>query len=217
MKNSILFTIALLLFSTLISNAQSQFGIRGGTTLTNWQGYVAPIDASYDIKLGAFIGVGSEMQLSKNVSLTVAADLTLKGHTINGTLNSGRETISGKITTHSIYLDSPVTLNIYIDEKFYLKGGGIYSLLLSNKASSDLVVNGTPVKQTDDTKSMLQGQDFSYVVGVGFKTNNGVNLELTYESSIGNIVNSESYFSWYEAQNKVIRMGLTYYLKKGSK
>jgi hypothetical protein len=220
MKKILVLTLLLLTFSTTLSQAQARFGIRGGLNVARWQGdAVSSLRDLVQLSNGATrmesfrsFHAGGYVALPITSFLTVEPGLyySQKGYKLNGTFSSNTlDFINARatVTNRSHYLDLPVLAKVYVTEGFHLFGGPQVSYLVYNSVRARASVLGfSLLNQELNTNNSLQKWDVGLTGGMGYKFENGFNLQAAYDHGLRRL-DARNNFDTY---NRVVKLSLGY-------
>ncbi len=220
MKKILGFAFLLLIFSTTLSRAQARFGIRGGLNVARWQGdavsslhdLVQLSNGTAQVESRRSFHAGGYVALPITSFLTVEPGLyySQKGYTLNGTFSSNTlDFINARatVTNRSHYLDLPVLAKVYVTEGFHLFAGPQVSYLLYNSVRARASVLGfSLLNQELNATDNLQRLDVGVTGGLGYKFQNGINLQAAYDHGLRRL-DARNNFDTY---NRVVKVSLGY-------
>ncbi|MBD0256855.1 MAG: PorT family protein [Cytophagales bacterium] len=220
MKKIVGLALLLLICSTTLSQAQARFGIRGGLNVARWQGDA--VQSLHDLvqlsngtaqtrSLRSF-HAGGYVALPVTSFLTVEPGLyySQKGYTLEGTFSSNAlDFINARatVTNRSHYIDLPVLAKVYVTEGFHLFGGPQVSYLVHNSVRTRASVLGfSLLNQELNATSNLQKWDVGLTGGVGYKFENGFNLQAAYDHGLRRLDARDN----FDTYNRVVKVSLGY-------
>ncbi|XOV94901.1 MAG: porin family protein [Bacteroidota bacterium] len=208
--------ILVILFTLTATPAMAQLGVRGGYSLTNWKGYILASADFVSKPLNAFhLGLYGEFDIISTIKIEPGLYFSRKG--AGGSFTDGNNELL--IENKSAYLDVPLLLKFYFNG-FNIYGGPQMSLLISNEIETTITDLNTSQNISSTTKTDDQFNDTAvdFVLGIGYKFNRGLNFNLSYDIGLTNILVTEdalqtagvpgSYYTWLEAQNRVIKLSV---------
>ncbi|MEQ8338389.1 MAG: porin family protein [Cyclobacteriaceae bacterium] len=209
-------SILLVILVTLSTTAMAQIGVRGGYSLTNWKGFVL---ASADFEsepLNAFhLGLYGEVNITNAIKLEPGLYYSRKGAGGSFTDSDNEYLIENK----AAYLDVPLLLKFYFDG-FNIFGGPQIGLLINNEIETTVtdINSGQNISSATDTQDQFNDTAVDFVLGIGYKFDHGLNFNITYDIGFTNILVTEdalqtngvygSYYTWLEAQNRVLKISV---------
>lgn len=208
MKKNIL-TICIALLGLASVNAQAVLGIKGGVNFSSIAG-----DNLNGVKYRTSFNVGLVTEIETSSSTSVQPELVYssQGFKFDGGRVGG---INGPIldsdTFKMDYLNIPVVFKYYINEGFSFETGPQLGFLLSAKS-----VDGTV--NSSDLKNNLTTASFDWLIGFGYKFDNGFNVNARYNFGFTNvwkgpIKNPPPGYWYYDygKRNSVFQLTLGYY------
>ena len=210
MKKLLLLILAALF--AIITQAQIQFGVKGGLNLSNIQQSSPVQEVSYNLKPGFNAGGLVYIPLSKHFGLQPEMLYSGQGSKVKTNFEN--------VTNRLQYLSVPVLLKYNISASFFAEIGPQAGFLLSarKKVHSTSYVLENPVDplvdqpgDNKDIKSYYRSFDFSGVIGLGYLFTPGIGAVASYNLSILNTLKANS----NPAHNSVIQIDLFYLFKKG--
>ena len=219
---TIKFLSATLLLVASFTFAQSgenvQFGVKAGANLATLTGSSV---TSNQGKFGAYAGLYTNFHISDKVKLQ--GEVLYSGQGTKWVTETQNYTIvppvdrrvDQNITLN--YINIPVVVQYEFTKGLYGEIGPQFCILLSandKKKITDIdhTVPAVPVMSISETntdiKSALTSTDYSGVVGVGYRMDNGLNFNFRYAIGFVDIAKSPS----VQAKNSVMSLGLGYTL-----
>lgn len=219
MKAIKVLTAGLFLAANLVF-AQTQktvkFGIKAGANLHTLTGSSI---SSNETKIGGYGGVSANFFISEKVKLQADALYSMQGTKWETILNGFPVPTNDREIQNDInlsYLNIPVVVQYEIINGFYAEAGPQFGVLLSAKdkmktIDTDRTIPSTPVvtsvSMTNDVKSLFQSTDFSGVVGLGYKMENGLDINARYNIGFNDVAKAPA----VQAKNSVFSVGAGYY------
>ena len=219
MKKILGLTLLLFTFSTL-AQAQVRFGIRGGLNVSRWQGdavnslheLVQLSNGTAQTKSLRSFHAGGYVALPLTSFLTLEPGLyySQKGYTLNGTFSSNTlDFINARATAtnRSHYLDLPVLAKVYLTEGFHMFAGPQVSYLIHNSVRARASVLGfSLLNQELNATNNLQKWDVGLTGGIGYKFENGFNLQAAYDHGLRRLDTGNN----FDTYNRVVKVSLGY-------
>jgi hypothetical protein len=208
MKKLVL-TFALVLLVTVSINAQASFGVKGGVNFASIMGET-PNGLRYRTSFN--VALVAEIETSSNTSIQPEIMYSGQGFHFDGGRVGG---INGEDIPEDNYkldyLNIPVVFKYYINDELTLESGPQVGFLLSSTTE-----NGTI--DSDTLNDNLTTASFDFVLGFGYKFDNGFNLNARYIAGLTNIwkgyVKTPPPGYWYYdygKRNSVFQLTLGYY------
>lgn len=193
MKKNLLLIVCTIAITTL-SQAQVNFGLKGGANLANVNG---DLDGT-KMKIGYHAGLLAKISVSESFSIQPELVYSNQGTkleedvTVNFNLN---------------YINLPVLFQYNTKVGFFAETGPQAGYLVSAKAKAE--------DQSADIKEMFKSIDFGWAVGIGYKmAGSGLGLNARYNIGLGKINDSDGD---EKITNSVIQLGLFYMLGRKSR
>jgi len=210
MKKIILTTL-IAVFAIVSVSAQATFGVKGGVNFASIMG-----DTHNAIKYRTAWNVGlvAEIETSSNTSVQPEIMYSSQGFKFNGGYVGGiGEDYYYEADDFQLdYLNIPIVFKYYInDEGFSFETGPQLGFLLSSKAE-----NGTS-EENDRLNELLTTASFDWLLGFGYKFENGFNVNARYNFGLTNVWKGRSrptyptYYYDYGKRNSVFQLTLGYY------
>ncbi len=210
------FLIFAILFTLITTTCMAQIGVRGGYSLTNWKGYIlASADFESQALNGFHVGLYGEVNITNAIKLEPGLYYSRKG--AGGSFTDGNNEL--RIDNKAAYLDVPLLLRFYFDG-FNIYGGPQMGLLITNEIEATItdLNTGDNISSTTDTADQFNDTAVDFVLGIGYKFDRGLNFNISYDIGFTNILIDEealstdgvpgSYYTWLEAQNRVIKVSV---------
>jgi hypothetical protein len=205
----IILTISIAFFVVVNVSAQASIGVKGGVNFASIMGDT-PNGLRY--RTAYNFGLVAEFETSSNTSIQPEISYSSQGFHFDGGLVGG---INGPILDEDNYkldyLNIPIVFKYYINDEFSFETGPQVGFLLSSKTE-----NGTV--DSDDLNDNLTTASFDFVVGFGYKFDNGFNLNARYVGGLTNIwkgyVKNPPPGYWYYdygKRNSVFQLTVGYY------
>lgn len=214
-----------------VASAQLEIGVVGGPSFVSFSGndvemwgelYQKP-NMKVKFHLGAFFNY----RLNDQFSLEPRILFALKGPQYKGeTEEYDEETfmlVTGekKVTKMLTYIDLPLLLNFHASEQLSLFAGPQIGLRMGAKAKSEFsgaAQGGGSVSysRTSDQKEYYYGTELGVYLGLGYKLNDDLSVNLIYNPGISKIahVEYEGEDEKYDVKNTSILLSLRHSLKK---
>jgi hypothetical protein len=192
MKKLFLFAI-LLAFGPCVLAQEVHFGVKAGVNFASLGGDDSDgLDGLTSFLFGAVADIGVSEKFSVQPELVYSAQ---------GAKYTMSEGYDGKYKLD--YLNVPVLAKFMVAEGFSIEAGPQVGFLLSAKEE----YTSTGDSGTDDIKDSLKGTDFSAAIGLGYKTESGLNFAARYNLGLGNIVDE----SGVDLKNNVFQISVGYF------
>lgn len=208
MKKTIL-SVLVVAFAVVNVNAQASFGIKGGVNFASLMG-----DVSSGVKYRTAFNVGlvAEVETSSTTSVQPEILYSSQGFKFDGGRVGGIDGVDVEADTYKLdYLNIPIVFKYYINEGFSFETGPQLGFLLSSKTE-----NGTV--NSDELNNLLTTATFDWLIGFGYKFDNGFNVNGRYNFGFTNIWKGPNtsppigyYYYDYGKRHSVFQFTLGYY------
>jgi hypothetical protein len=210
----------LLLFSTTLSQAQVRFGIRAGVNVSGWQGdavnslqdfvQLSSGVAQTETRTGFHAGTYVTLPVTSYFAVEPGLFYSQKGYTMTGTFSSNTlDFLNARATVvnQAHYIDMPVLAKVYVAKGFHLFAGPQMSYLVNNTVRARASVLGFSLLNQDlNTTGNFQKWDVGLTGGLGYKFENGINLQAGYEHGLRRLDAQNS----FDTYNRVAKVSLGY-------
>ncbi|MEL6303499.1 MAG: porin family protein [Bacteroidota bacterium] len=159
-------------------------------------------------RLGVQLGARALLPINDNFSVESGLGYATKGSTTDfGSESEGGEAFSFEERTRLSYLEVPILARYQFNNTGFNTFAGLQpSLLLSAKRE----VEGTGQQSASmDVKDSFKNFDTAAVLGVGYRFNNGLRLNASYDFGLVNIVDSNTQ-GLGELRNRSLKLSLGY-------
>ncbi len=221
MKLKISIAVISILFFNL-TNAQVSYGIRAGLNIANWrgeslQGLNNIVDLSKGFintksRTGIHIGGYLDIPVTENVSFEPGLQYSQKGYALRGDLAIDVLKyfgINAKAQVQSSYIDMPLLLKANVSNGFTVYGGPQLSFLLHERLHLGASVLGISVYNKNwDMTDNFNKVDVAIAGGVGYKFENGFNINAGYDYGFGKLDKNNN----YKAYNRAVKISLGFTL-----
>ena len=184
MKKIMTFVALIALTATATAQNESMgFGIRGGGSITGYNGKTEANYTNVKYKAGYYVGIFSDSQLLPFLDLRT--ELLFSSYGAKWEFTQGNEKYSS--TLHTQYINLPILARLKIGNLGILAGvqGGI----LVNKPSLENTFNGRTVKLD---RSDFAKFDFGAVVGAEFNVTDHFLIDIRFNQGLVNALNSSN-------------------------
>ena len=200
MKKIILSVVIVLLTITSI-NAQATVGIKGGV---NFASILNENINGVKGRTSFNVGLVAEVETSYSTAVQVELLYSGQGFKYKGGRIGGVEFLED--TYKLDYLNIPIVFKYYFKEGFSFESGPQVGFLLSAKMD----------KQDVNVRDFFTDASFDWLIGFGYKFDNGFNVNARYTLGLTDIwkgptVNPPSYYYNYGKVNGVFQLTLGYY------
>jgi len=207
--------------STSVGTSGVRFGFRGGLNLadvrgdavksfTDLAGYAPEGTITKQMRPGFYAGLYATLPLGPGFAIEPGVTYSEKGTVLRGTvplpaLDFLNTQVTG--TARLSYIDVPVLAKVYVTPGFYLYAGPQASFLVNGTARVKAGLLGFSAYNDDfDISSQLRKVDFAAVGGLGYQFDNGLGLSAGYDYGLNSLDSGNR----FDAQNRVIKVGLNY-------
>ena len=210
MKKNILTTL-IAVFAIVSVSAQVTFGVKGGVNFASIMG-----DTHNAIKYRTAwdVGLVAEIETSSNTSVQPEIMYSSQGFKFNGGYVGGINPDDKYEADDFIldYLNIPIVFKYYInDEGLSFETGPQVGFLLSSKADNNTI-------ESYDLNDLLTTASFDWLIGFGYKFENGFNVNARYNFGFTNIWKGPTknpppgyWYYDYGKRNSVFQLTLGYY------
>jgi opacity protein-like surface antigen len=208
MKTKVLFTalITALLFPFGYANAQIEFGVKAGGTLST-QSELGELWNNADVRQGIYLGVMADYRITDRFSVQTEINYLEKGMKYDRYIIDRSYNISRKYDYLNIPLLAKGTFGnkLGLNEPFstFAYAGPYYSILLSSKDSFSKGESSAPVDLTSSAKS----SDFGAIFGLGasykLPKKGELYIDLRYEMGLISIDTQDN-----DLRNKTVEAGI---------
>lgn len=201
----IILTLFIAAVTTVSVNAQASFGVKGGV---NFASIMGDTPSGLKFRTAYNFGLVAEIETSSSTSIQPEIMYSSQGFHYDGGRING-ETIA-EDNYKLDYLNIPIVFKYYINEGFSFETGPQVGFLLSAKTADDTV-------NSDHLRDNLTNATFDWVVGFGYKFDNGFNLNARYVGGLTDIwkgytqVNPGYWYYDYGKRNSVFQLTVGYY------
>lgn len=205
-----LFLLAIIFLTSVVSvSAQANFGIKGGV---NFASILGDTPSGLRYRTSFNVGIVAEIEASSNTSIQPEIMYSGQGFHFNGGLVGGINGVVLEEDNYELnYLNIPVVFKYYINDELTLESGPQVGFLLSAKTQDGTVDSST-------LEDNLTTATFDFVIGFGYKFENGFNLNARYIAGLSNIwkgyVKTPPPGYWYYdygKRNSVFQLTIGYY------
>ncbi|MES2733304.1 MAG: porin family protein [Bacteroidota bacterium] len=201
-KSNVVCILLFVLLTTSSAMAQQvRFGIRAGLNVADWQGDAAQsvnnlLDltngyASKQARQGFHAGVYASIPLTAHFTLEPGVQYSQKGTRLLGNFTSEALdllNVKATVTNQASYLDVPVMAKFYLAKGLHFYGGPQVSFLLSNQVNTKASVLGfSLLNRNFDVTDNFRRVDLALVGGVGYRFDNGFNLNVGYDYGLNTL------------------------------
>ncbi|MBN4057948.1 PorT family protein [Olleya sp. AH-315-K02] len=155
----------------LVFNANAQetkFGVKAGVNFATIAG-----DETNDVKSKTAFHVGAVVEIPISDSFSVQPELIYSSQGAKGDDNNS------DVELKLDYINLPIMAKFYVSEGFSLEAGPQVGFLMSSKIEES--------GESEDLKNETSGIDFGLNLGLGFKTETGLNFGARYNLGLSNI------------------------------
>jgi len=202
----IILTLFIAAVTTVSVNAQASIGVKGGVSFASIMGNT---NSSVKFRTAYNFGIVAEIESSSSTSVQPEIIYSSQGLKWDGGRIGGVYFEADNIKLD--YLNIPIVFKYYINDEFPFETGPQVGFLLSSKAE-----NGTV--DGNDLSDNLTNASFDFLIGFGYKFDNGFNLNARYVGGLTNIwkgyVKNPPPGYWYYdygKRNSVFQLTLGYY------
>ncbi len=204
MKGTI-FLLAFILFATY--GTAQHTGIKFGLASTTLKGNDA---ADYDYRLGYTAGLLYQHHITPNIGIQTEALFTSKG--AKRDFEAGGQNVEETFRLN--YIDVPLMLHVS-SSSFFVDAGPQVSFLARAQHIRETSGNSSSTTVKTNITDNPYAIDFGYVAGLGYRTTDGVGIELRYNGSLKNL-DDEGPSVGRHRRNSVILLMLSFMLPHGS-
>ena len=184
-KITLLTTLLLITSVTLAQQNRTEFGLKGGVNLANLEN-----TANTESRTGFNVGALAHFHVSPRFALQPELQFSTQGAKMN---NGG--------THENNYINLPLMGQVMFGEGFRLQTGPKIGYLVSSKADSG--------NNKTDLDNIYEKTDFSWSVGAGYLTRNGLGFDARYNIGLNDISQNNN-----DVKNRVWQIGLFYQFRK---
>lgn len=182
--------LSLVLISTFtFTNAQkAKIGAKIGLNIANANvtGESVPSMSSVaNLHIGGF----AEFNISKKVSFQPELLYSMQGSKFSQAIALNQTVYNTNNTFKLSYINIPLMVKYYPQEKFYFEAGPQIGFLTSAKLEVEVSNYGT---NTQDAKELFESLDFGLNFGLGYNFTKRITSNLRYNLGLANIANTES-------------------------
>lgn len=199
--------IILLVFAGVLAivsaNAQAEIGIKGGV---NFSSIMGDTNGQLKYRTGFNVGLVAEIETSSSTSVQPELIYSSQGFKFDGRVDGTQYNDTFKLD----YLNIPIVFKYYINDGFSFETGPQVGFLLSSKAVDGSVDSG-------DLNDNLTTASFDWLIGFGYKFDNGFNVNARYTGGLTNIWKGYSipppgyWYYDYGKRNSVFQITVGYY------
>jgi len=200
----IILTVCIAALGFVSANAQAEFGIKGGV---NFSSLMGDTNGNLKFRTGFNVGLVAEIETSSSTSIQPELIYSSQGFKFDGRVDGTAYDDTFKLD----YLNIPIVFKFYFSEGWSLETGPQVGFLLSSKA-----VDGSI--DSDDLNDDLTTASFDWLIGFGYKFDNGFNVNARYIGGFTDIwkgyVKSPPPGYWYYdygRRNSVFQLTIGYY------
>jgi len=220
MKRKILFTIIFSVTMMNVIHAQVSYGIRNGINFAKWQGDDLQVieDLLYKTDgylvtkgiTGIHIGGYVHIPISEVFSFEPGLQYSKKGYSIKGdfqipALKYFGINLGAQVQSH--YIDIPLTLKANVYKGFQVYGGPQVSYLVRSTLNAKLGVLGISIfNRGFGITERFNKVDLGLTGGVGYKFENGINLQAGYDYGLSKLDKNDN----YAVYNRVVKVSVGY-------
>jgi hypothetical protein len=154
------------------------FGIKAGANFANLKASSGDDDESMDMKIGFHVG--------GFVNIPIGETFAFQPELVYSAEGAKESEDDDELKINLGYINVPLLLQ-YNASGFFAETGPQVGFLLSAKSKFDIGGDETET----DIKDELKGTAFSWVVGLGFKTQSGFGVGARYNLGLSNIVDTD--------------------------
>ncbi len=216
----IIIAIIILCVGVISAQAQVKFGVRAGLNASSWQGEAVQSlqnaaglsngIASTKMRPSFHAGVYANIPFGEYFALEPGLFYSQKGYIMNGTFASNSfEFLNAKatVTDQAHYIDLPVLAKVYLSKGFHVYAGPQLSYLVDNQIKTEAGVFGFSVlNRSFKANNGFQKLDVGIAGGLGYRFENGLNLQAGYDYGLRTIDERGNFDSY----NRVIKVSLGY-------
>lgn len=169
----IIFTVCIAVLGFVSGNAQAELGLKGGV---NFSSLMGDTNGQLKFRTGYIFGLVAEIETSSSTAIQPEILYSSQGLKFDGRIDGTSYDDSFKLD----YLNIPIVFKYYISEGFSFETGPQVGFLLSSKA-----VDGSI--DSDDLNDNLTTASFDWLIGFGYKFENGFNVNARYTGGFTNI------------------------------
>jgi hypothetical protein len=205
--------ITLAVFIALLSfvgvNAQATFGIKGGV---NFASIMGDVNSEVNYRTSWNIGLVAEIETSSNTSVQPEIMYSGQGFKFGGGNVGGINGTNYPAETFKLdYLNIPIAFKYYVNEGFSIETGPQVGFLLSATSEGDII-------NDDELRDNLTNASFDWLIGLGYKFDNGFNVNARYVFGWTDIWKGRDltpptgwYYYDYGKSNSVFQLTVGYY------
>jgi len=189
MKN-ISFTIVVIFGMIMTAKGQDiKFGIKGGLNLAT----LSDNGSGLNFRPAFHFGIVSEYRISDNFSIQPELLYSSQGQKYHG----------GSVLKLN-YLNLPIMANYLVSENIFIEAGPQFGVLLSAKGENEAESSESLI---DNYRSI----DFGISLGLGYKFEGGLNVNVRYYFGIANVHDwLDEFISDRKTRNKVLQLSIGY-------
>lgn len=135
------------------------------------------------------IGGFAEFNISKKVSFQPELLYSMQGSKFSQAIALNQTVYNTNNTFKLSYINIPLMVKYYPQEKFYFEAGPQIGFLTSAKLEVEVSNYGT---NTQDAKELFESLDFGLNFGLGYNFTKRITSNLRYNLGLANIANTES-------------------------
>ena len=191
-----------------------KFGIKAGANLSTLTGSSV---TSNKVQFGAYGGAYSNFFISHKIKLQAEVLYSSQGTKWTTDIPAYLPSVDREIkqNIHLGYLNIPIVVQYEFIRGLYCELGPQFGVLLNAKdenttTDTDKTIPSSHVitssSVTTNIKPSLKGTDFSGVIGLGYRLDNGINFNARYNIGFVDIAKAAS----VQAKNSVFSLGLGY-------
>jgi len=150
----------ILLFACSFLEADS-FKLMGGLNLIKYSSFPSTRNADWRLNIGLCVGAGIEFDLTENKRLAIEIDGMMIQKKGTLTIDPSRPDLNTDYNLSTISVPALAKIKPITGIPFYFFGGGVGSLVLSHKYSTN--------KNQKDLKEDTKTVDFGFVAGIGYE------------------------------------------------
>lgn len=202
----IILVLCIAVFTVTGIKAQASLGVKGGV---NFASIMGDTPSGLRFRTGYDFGIVAEIETSSSTSVQPEIMFSSQGFHYDGGKVNG---VSLEEDNYKLdYLNIPIVFKYYINDEFSFETGPQVGFLLSAKTADNSVDKG-------DLRDNLTNATFDFVVGFGYKFDNGFNLNARYVGGLTNIWKGYTrnppagyWYYDYGKRNSVFQLTLGYY------
>ena len=202
MKNLFLGAIITLFCITDVNAQDVVYGVKAGVNLASFKGDGS---SGLDGRTSFHLGLVSEILISE--VFTLQPELLYSSQGAKG-YNS---LVDWEYDYKLNYLTIPIMAKYYFAEEFSIEAGPQVGVLLSAKEDYVRNIGGNDVSGTDDIKENVNGIDFGFSFGLGYKMQSGLNFNARYNLGLSNVWEDAVSDDSVNPENAVFQFSVGYY------